>query len=134
GPCWRALPLAGPDGQSNGAPIATDNKGRGKTDHPIRRVDLAVWIENEREGQVQVLRVPPNRFPVLAGVDSKDGEAPRCEFAVEPLQRRHLRATFATPARPEVDEKHLPPEISHRNPPGFERVAAEERRCRTGGI
>src|SRR2546422_1852050 len=51
-----------------------------------------------------------------------------------PLQHGHLRATLQTPARPEVQENHLPPEVRQRDLARIDRASAEVGRRGAGGI
>src|SRR2546425_4060747 len=130
----RTRPLPRPDGEGDCAPIPADDEGGRQTHHTVLGVDLAVRIENDWEGETQLVGVAPDRSTLLASVDSDDGQPLLPEFTVEPLQHGHLRATLQTPARPEVQENHLPPEVRQRDLARIDRASAEVGRRGAGGI
>ncbi len=106
----------------------------GKTDHSIQRVDRAVRIEHEREGQAELRRVTPDRVLLLTNVDPDDDEALRRELTVEALQDRHFPVALQTPGRPEVHDDNLPPEAGHRDVPRVDGSTTERRRRGAGGV
>src|SRR4029453_9241979 len=133
-PRGRACPLAWPDGKGANAPIAGDDEGRRQTHHTVRGIDLAVGIENEREGQAELTGVPAGRCSVFTRLYGADGEPFRRKLAVEPLEHGHLGPTLRTPARPEVHEHHFAAEVLHRESACVDRASAEVRRGGPGGV
>ena len=116
------------------AAIAGDDERRRQAHHTVRGIDLAVVIENEREGQAELSGIPMDRCSLFASIDANDGEPFRGELAVKPFEHGHLRATLCTPARPEVDKDHLAAEILDREPARVDRAPAEVRRGGSGGV